>query len=169
MLHFLYVQISSSDALRRVSRGVLRITDGGFLGLLSPPSTPLFADSILLIRRKKRLSLKHFIVTNRSRWSWSPRESPDLVGEKLTLYIGVWLYYATFSRAPGAKARTRNRRLQNFIVCHAEINNKTDFISYDLYIISFSLKAREYLSCRAQVCVYMCKWACMYELRAYFY
>lgn len=91
-----------------------------------------------------------------------PESRPGLVGEKLTLYIGVWLYYATFSRAPGAKARTRNRRLQNFIVCHAEINNKTDF-SYDLYNIFLPQGSRILVMSRSSImCVCVYKWACMY-------
>lgn len=44
-------------------------------------------------------------------------------------------YTTQRSRAPVAKVRSQDRRLQNFIVCHAEINNKTDLISYDLYNI----------------------------------
>lgn len=138
-----------------------------FLGLPPPPSLSLslFVDSVSIIRREKRLSPKHLIALGDPD---RPESRSGLVEEKLTLYIGVWLYYATFSWAPGAKARTRNRQLQNFIVCHAEINNKTDFISYDLYNIFLPQGSRILVMSRSSMCVCVYMSVCMYELRALF-
>lgn len=96
----------------------------------------------------------------------APKVAPSLIEEKLALLCRGLIILRNVLGPRARKRGTRGRRLQNFIVCHAEINNKTDLISYDLYNIF--LKARRYLSCRAQVYAYVYVYR-VYELCVYFY
>lgn len=89
----------------------------------------------------------------------APKVAPSLIEEKLALLCRGLIILRNVLGPRARKRGTRGRRLQNFIVCHAQINNKTDLSSLMTCIISFSLKARRYLSCRAQVCVYV--YVCM--------
>lgn len=65
--------------------------------------------------------------------------------EKLALYVcRCLIILRNVLACPGHESAARGRRLQNFIVCHAEINNKTDFIFLPLPLslystLSFSL------------------------------
>lgn len=95
----------------------------------------------------------------------APKIAPSLIEEKLALLCRGLIILRNVLGPRARKRETRGRRLQNFIVCHAEINNKTDLIFYDLYNIF--LKARRYLSCRAQVYAYVYVYVCMSY--AYFY
>lgn len=65
----------------------------------------------------------------------APRVAPNLIEEKLALLCRGLIILRNVLGPQARKRETRGRRLQNFIVCHAEINNKTDLIPYDLYNI----------------------------------
>lgn len=84
----------------------------------------------------------------------APRVAPSLIEEKLALLCRGLIILRNVLGPQARKRETRGRRLQNFIVCHAEINNKTDLIPYDLYNIF--LPQGSTISCRAQVCVCIC-------------
>lgn len=92
----------------------------------------------------------------------SPRVAPVPRSRKNSHCISVFDYTTQHSRAPGAKARPRGRRLQNFIVCHAEINNKTDFIFYDLYNIFLPQGSKILVVSRPSMHVCVC--ICVYKL-----
>lgn len=137
---------------------------------VSPLPTPPFLtlSSVIIIRREK--APKHLIVINCSRRSWpAPRVAPVWSG-KNSHYISVFDY--TTQRSLGSRARKREPGTADYkILLYATPKSTIKLISsLTTCIISFSLKAREYLSCRAQVCVYMCvnERVCM-ELCAYFY
>lgn len=98
----------------------------------------------------------------RFRRSQSPRESPRVWSRKNSYcYVGVWLYYATFS---GPKRESAKLGAADYkILLYATPKSTIKLISsLTTCIISFSLKAQRYLSCCAQVCVCMC--VCVYEL-----
>lgn len=93
---------------------------------------------------------------SRSRRSRPPRESPRVRSRKNShCYVGVWLYYATFSGPKRESARLGAADYK--ILLYATPKSTIKLISFlTTCIISFSLKARRYLSCRAQVCVCIC-------------
>lgn len=63
----------------------------------------------------------------------------NLIRESRTnlFQIGVWLYYATF--VARVRKCTAGLLIKKFIVCHAEINNRTDFFSLPQCFLHYAL------------------------------
>lgn len=132
-----------------------------YRGAFSGPSK----DNLLVLIRFQLLActIDFNYAHLRFRRSRSPRVSPRVWSRKNSYcYVGVWLYYATFS---GPKRESAKLGAADYkILLYATPKSTIKLISsFTTCIISFSLKAQRYLSCCAQVCVCMCV-RVMYEL-----
>lgn len=91
----------------------------------------------------------------------APKVAPSLIEEKLALLRRGLIILRNVLGPRARKRETRGRRLQNFIVCHAEINNKTDLISYDLYNSFLPQGSTILIVSRPSMRMYMC--TCVWE------
>jgi len=85
-----------------------------------------------------------------------PESRPSLIEEKLVLLCRGLIILRNVLGPQARKRETRGRQLQNFIVCHAEINNKTDLIPYDLYNIFLPQGSTILIVLRPSMRMYVC-------------